>query len=902
MRRLLRPARVFTTLASLSLIAACVAEDTEAPLRENAEALLFGEDDRVDYYEVEDEAWRALMRESIAAVVPTDAIDASDPEDIRINAESLQTRMALCDGEPFIDQPSGAACTAILVADEFALLDGCAAPYDPAGISAMSLVFDYRYTRPGTLETITSEDVYEVVAQWDVSNDALGDFLFDSSHLVQLDRAVDEQRRPVVLSERVPEIGDALVLIGHSQGLPMKFDAGGELRSIDAIEGAPFPLGGAWGISSDIFASQDSETFGLGFGVFNRDLELIASVFRQPSTNPDGLQWDRELECGRLWFVDEDDEEATDAFAYRHGVQPVKSFVLSVCSIAGEGEGAVARLSDTFGCEERFDYCEPCDAELPCGDGFACADYGPDGVGRCVAECAFVWECDAESECVDGLCLGGVPVRPVDRTSERVCLENDAYLPNSCGTYSLEESCGEFVCVTGQFFPCVGEALGDSCDSAPVVDVFSSGLNGRFERSPDQARHRDLFGGLCGGDGVDQAFTFTIEDPTSFRAIANTPDVRLGLRGECGDDWVFACSRVIEDASGAVLEASLEPGTYFLVAESLNDFVEQYAVAFDSALNCPCELGAVVCDGREVLTCVEGPAECPVLSRQACADEQACVEGACVTPRAGDLCADAVAVELGSSETVRVTSLGFGDDTAASCGDGGGDAVHAVVVEELSRLEAAVVGEPGLSLSLRASCGDAESELACAAGGQTLSAEVEAGTYFIWVEGVTQDYTLSVDATPSCTDECSGADAEQCDGEGAVRVCGQFDDDSCLELGPATPCADGAVCVDATGCIDACAATCTEGETRCDGETVEECVVDESGCTAFVTMDVCSAAGCAEGACVEAAEVSLCEDGSAPPCEEPRDAVSGGCAASGRAPAATWALLIGLGALVRRRM
>ena len=57
-----------------------------------------------------------------------------------------------------------------------------------------------------------------------------------------------------------------------------------------------------------------------------------------------------------------------------------------------------------------------------------------------------------------------------------------------------------------------------------------------------------------------------------------------------------------------------------------------------------------------------------------------------------------------------MTSLGFGDDTAASCGAGGGDAVHAVVVEEPSRLEAAVVGEPGLSLSLRASCGDAESE------------------------------------------------------------------------------------------------------------------------------------------------------------------------------------------------
>ena len=486
----------------------------------------------------------------------------------------------------------------------------------------------------------------------------------------------------------------------------------------------------------------------------------------------------------------------------------MRSFLNEVCTIVylGERDGSddTAGLSEAFGCEGRFDYCEACDGELPCRDGFVCTDFGPDGVGRCVAECTQDWECGPTAWCTEGLCVGDPGAGSPARLSERICVDDEAFLPNRCGSYRLERSCDPGVCVTNQFHPCIPEGVGDSCYSAPVVDVFSSGFSGRYERSPDQARHRDLFGGLCGGDGVDQVFTFTIEDPTSFRAIARTPDVRLGLRSECDvNDSAFACSAAVEGALGEVLETSLEPGTYFLVADSLNDFVEQYAVAFDSALNCPCELGAVVCDGREVLTCVEGPAECPVLSRQACADEQACVEGACVTPRAGDLCTDAVAVELGSSETVRVTSLGFGDDTAASCGDGGADAVHAVVVEEPSRLEAAVVGEPGLSLSLRGSCGDAESELACAAGGQTLSAEVEAGTYFIWVEGVTQDYTLSVDATPSCTDECSGANAEQCDGEGAVRVCGQFDDDSCLELGPATPCADGAVCVDATGCIDA---------------------------------------------------------------------------------------------------
>ena len=522
--------------------------------------------------------------------------------------------------------------------------------------------------------------------------------------------------------------------------------------------------------------------------------------------------------------------------------------------------------------------------------------------GAALPSARSTWECREGTRCEEGLCLRDRFDGSPEQRNERVCLGNDAYLPNQCGSYRFEASCDPSVCVIGGYYPCAGESPADSCESAPLVDVFSSGFNGRYERAPEQARHRDLFGGRCGGDGVDHVYTFTIEDPIVFRATANTPDVRLGLRSECDvNDSAFACSAAVEGALGEVLETSLEPGTYFLVADSLNDSVEGYAVAFDTTLDCACELGAVVCDGREVLACVEGPAECPVLSRQACADEQTCVEGACVAPRAGDLCTDALAIELGGSETVRVTSLGFGDDTAASCGAGGADAVHAVVVEEPSRLEAAVVGEPGLSLSLRGSCGDAESELACAAGGQTLSAEVEAGTYFIWVEGVTQDYTLGRrDAelhrrVHRCRRgavrrrergaRVRSVRRRQLPGAGAGhalrRWCGVRGRHRLRRR----------VRGDVRG-----------GETRCDGETVEECVVDESGCTAFVTMDVCSVAGCSEGACVESGGASLCEDGSAPPCEELRDAASGGCAASGRAPAATWALLIGLGALVRRRM
>ena len=64
----------------------------------------------------------------------------------------------------------------------------------------------------------------------------------------------------------------------------MKLDAGGALESVSEATGA-------WGLSSEIFASVDNsgvEPFGLGFGVFNRDRELVASVFQMQSSNLTG--------------------------------------------------------------------------------------------------------------------------------------------------------------------------------------------------------------------------------------------------------------------------------------------------------------------------------------------------------------------------------------------------------------------------------------------------------------------------------------------------------------------------------------------------------------------------------------------------------------------------------------
>jgi len=85
----------------------------------------------------------------------------------------------------------------------------------------------------------------------------------------------------------------------------------------------------------------------------------------------------------------------------------------------------------------------------------------------------------------------------------------------------------------------------------------------------------------------------------------------------------------------------------------------------------------------------------------------------------------------------------------------------------------------------------------------------------------------------ACFDDCE-LDDGVCLGSGARRACGDFDDDPCLDLGPAEPCAEGTVCRpdgergtacrDAPDCEEACSPTTSEATCEPAGFTV--CALD----------------------------------------------------------------------------
>lgn len=109
-----------------------------------------------------------------------------------------------------------------------------------------------------------------------------------------------------------------------------------------------------------------------------------------------------------------------------------------------------------------------------------------------------------------------------------------------------------------------------------------------------------------------------------------------------------------------------------------------------------------------------------------------------------------------------------------------------------------------------------------------------------------------VDENTACTNECANAGEVVCFGD-AVRTCGSFDSDACLDLGPPVACGPGDVC--SAGqcqafCVDECS---TPGEDECAGDGVRTCGdADNDGCLEWSAAVACTGGTyCSEGSCVE---------------------------------------------------
>lgn len=220
--------------------------------------VIYGDDNRKDYYEVQDSAQLDLADSTVALFNKMDVkIDVSSGV-ANLKEVSYRARYGLCETEAFVEQKIGAFCSGFLVGPDLIATAGhCIAA---SGCSDVSFVFGYRMTSAiSSTSQVPAGHVYnckEVISHEDTS---LQDYA-----LVRVDRVVTNAK-PLKLSSTPVMKDDKLLMIGHPAGLPVKI--ADEAVARESREGY-------------FVASTDSYGGNSGSAVFNRAGEVVGILVR----------------------------------------------------------------------------------------------------------------------------------------------------------------------------------------------------------------------------------------------------------------------------------------------------------------------------------------------------------------------------------------------------------------------------------------------------------------------------------------------------------------------------------------------------------------------------------------------------------------------------------------------
>jgi V8-like Glu-specific endopeptidase len=253
--------RVFACGAFLlSACGAPAANDSRAnsSVATSESAVLYGKDDRTDYYLEADEAKRKLTRESIVLL--------ANARDFRRSgdgtwAPTSGVHDSWCPSERFRDQSDVGFCSGTLIDKDIIVTAGhCTSQCKPDD----RYIFNYYMTSSTKLEKITDADIY--TCSQILAHSPLKEFDYA---VVRLDRPVEGGHRParVRLAETPLAKDSPVVLIGFPTGLPAKIDSGGRVSgSTTARDGKLL----------EVLASTDTYGGNSGSGQFTTDLELMA--------------------------------------------------------------------------------------------------------------------------------------------------------------------------------------------------------------------------------------------------------------------------------------------------------------------------------------------------------------------------------------------------------------------------------------------------------------------------------------------------------------------------------------------------------------------------------------------------------------------------------------------------
>jgi V8-like Glu-specific endopeptidase len=209
---------VFATASLFSFSAQAKHQDLSAKV-------IYGKDNRLDLYQVNDTRLRELAASTVALMSAGDV--TIDGTKAHLKETIIGPYYGLCSDEPFYNQNSAAFCSGFLVApDTIASAGHCIR--SQASCEDTKFVFDFVMNSAGDRAVeVPASNVYSCKQLiHSVANGHGEDF-----SVVKLDRPVSG-RRPLSLAAQTPSRGTPLTVIGYPIGLPVKVAGGASVRDL----------------------------------------------------------------------------------------------------------------------------------------------------------------------------------------------------------------------------------------------------------------------------------------------------------------------------------------------------------------------------------------------------------------------------------------------------------------------------------------------------------------------------------------------------------------------------------------------------------------------------------------------------------------------------------------------
>ena len=239
------PHKIFILIPALTLaIIGCqnnedlLADHSNNPLSEATDQgrlqqkVIYGVDDRLDYYQIASSTWKGLARSTVALFFDYTLQPPSSPwnpnEKLDMSLHSYQDSYSLCSTERFHDQSTGAFCSGSLIGPDLIMTAGHCVE-DQRSCEETAFVFDFRYDNAKTPPTTAKAgNVYRCkkLVRSQVDSGRGADFA-----IVQLDRKVTGRKPLAYRTKGEVQNGESLAIIGHPAGLPLKMAGGAKVRN-----------------------------------------------------------------------------------------------------------------------------------------------------------------------------------------------------------------------------------------------------------------------------------------------------------------------------------------------------------------------------------------------------------------------------------------------------------------------------------------------------------------------------------------------------------------------------------------------------------------------------------------------------------------------------------------------